>query len=280
MPKKFMRKSSVLSLFLLLLAPVLFAQPSGDIGVFGGVSYYLGDLNPARPFLLSKPAYGVLYRYNMNHRLSLQGHFLHGKVEGSDARSNADPTRNLNFSSTLNEAGVQFEVNFFEYFLGSRMHWWSPYIFGGTSVFFFKPLGTVDGGQVELQPMGTEGQGSSVFPDRKPYKLYAFSMPFGIGMKVSLGKLVGVGAEWGMRKTTTDYLDDVSTTYYLNLAGTNPAQIPAKALASDPDHTHSAGMQRGNSKTKDWYSFAGITLVVKIRMLGKEKCLDHQREGY
>jgi hypothetical protein len=275
-----MRKSSVLIVFLLLVTSPLYAQRTGDLGVFGGVSYYLGDLNPGRQFLMPKPAFGLLYRYNMNHRIALQAHFFHGKIEASDAKSNVNPSRNLSFFSPVDEAGVQFEVNFFEYFIGSRMHWWTPYIFGGTSVFFFKPYANIDGAKVALQPLGTEGQGSVVYPDRTPYKLYSFSVPFGFGVKVSLNKTFGVGAEWGMRKTTTDYLDDVSKTYYLDLASANPALIPPKAVASDPTLSHNAGMQRGNSKNTDWYSFAGVTLVVKIRMLSKERCLDHQREGY
>jgi hypothetical protein len=280
MPKKFMRKSCIFLVFLLLCSPALFAQRTGDLGVFGGVSYYIGDLNPGQPFFQPKPSYGLLYRYNINHRMAIQAHYLHGSVEASDAKSNANPDRNLNFSSPIDEAGVQFEVHFFEYFIGSKMHWWTPYIFGGTSVFFFQPYGVVNGSKVALQPLATEGQGSTIYPDRKPYHLYAFSMPFGIGMKVSLNKLIGLGAEWGMRKTTTDYIDDVSKTYYLDLASTNPSQALPKALASDPTLSHNAGMQRGNSKNNDWYSFAGLTVVVKIRMLSKETCLDHQREGY
>jgi len=280
MPKRFMRKSCILLVFLLPCTSSLFAQRTGDLGIFGGVSYYIGDLNPGRQFFMPKPSFGLLYRYNMNHRLNLQIHYIHGKVEASDSKSNENPARNLNFNSSVDEAGVQFEVNFFEYFIGSKMHWWTPYIFGGTSVFFFKPYGNVNGSMVALQPLGTEGQGSSLYPDRKPYNLYAFSIPFGIGIKVSLNKLFGIGAEWGMRKTTTDYLDDVSKTYYLNLASANPAQVPPKAVASDPTLSHNAGMQRGNSKNTDWYSFAGLTLVVKIRMLSKERCLDHQREGH
>lgn len=268
-----MRKTFVLLVFLLFLAFPLFAQRTGDLGVFGGVSFYLGDLNPGRPFLLPKPSYGILYRYNINHRLSFQGHYLHGKVEGSDASSKTDLTRNLSFSSTIDEAGMQFEVNFFEFFIGSKIHWWTPYVFGGTSVFLFNPVGAAG----NLQPLHTEGQGSALYPGRKPYNLVALSMPFGVGFKVSLNKYFGLGAEWGMRKTTTDYLDDVSKTYYLDSqANPNAPGLPA----SDPTLSHTAGMQRGNSKNNDWYSFAGISLVVKIRMLGQEKCLDHQREGH
>jgi hypothetical protein len=275
-----MRKSFVLILFSVLFASISFAQKSGDLGVMGGVTYYLGDLNPAMPFRMSKPAFGILYRQNFNTRISLRAHGIRGKVAGDDAVSKENPERNLNFESVITEAGLQLEINFFEYFIGSKMHSITPYIFGGASVFFFDPYGNVMGEKVELQPLSTEGQGSAAYPDRSPYNLYAFSMPFGLGVKYSVNKLIGVGAEWGMRKTTTDYLDDVSQTYYLNLAGVDPAAVSVTELASDPLLTHNAGMQRGNSRNTDWYSFAGVSVTVKIRMLSKERCLDHQRQGY
>ncbi len=260
-------------MFLVLFAPLSRAQKSGDLGLLGGVTYYIGDLNPSLPFRMSKPAFGVMYRQNFNSRISLRAHGIRGTVAGNDAISKANPERNLNFESVITEAGLQLEINFFEYFIGSRLHSITPYLFGGVSVFFFRPYGNVLGTSVELQPLTTEGQG-------KPYNLYAFSAPFGLGVKYSVNKLIGVGAEWGMRKTTTDYLDDVSQTYYLDLAGADPATVPIKELASDPLLTHNAGMQRGNSRDTDWYSFAGVSVTIKIRMLGKERCLDHQREGY
>jgi hypothetical protein len=268
-----MRKIFILLMFPVLFAPYAYAQKSGDLGILGGVTYYIGDLNPTLPFRMSKPAFGILYRQNFNSRISLRAHGIHGTVAGDDAISKANPERNLNFESNITEAGLQLEINFFEYFIGSKLHPVSPYLFGGVSVFFFKPYGNIQGTSVELQPMTTEGQG-------KPYNLYSFSIPFGIGVKYSVSKLIGVGAEWGMRKAMTDYLDDVSQTYYLDLAGVSPANASIKELASDPLLTHNAGMQRGNSRDTDWYSFAGVSVTVKIRMLSKERCLDHQREGY
>jgi hypothetical protein len=270
---KIMKKILVFALFLVILSSTAFAQKSGDLGVLGGVTYYVGDLNPSLPFRMSKPAFGILYRQNFNSRVSLRAHGIRGEVAGDDAISKANPERNLNFESVITEAGLQLEINFFEYFIGSKMHSVSPYIFGGASVFFFEPYGNVAGSTIGLQPLSTEGQGN-------PYNLYAFSMPFGIGVKYSVSKLIGVGAEWGMRLTSTDYLDDISQTYYLDLAGTNPAAASIKELASDPLLTHNAGMQRGNSRNNDWYSFAGISVTFKIRMLSKERCLDHQRQGY
>jgi hypothetical protein len=280
MPLIFMRKYYIFLFFLLSFIPQLYSQITGDLGIFGGVSYYMGDLNPNKLFLTPKPAYGALYRHNINNRLAVQGHFIRGTVEASDAKSKANLSRNLNFISPIDEAGAQFEVNFFEYFIGSKKNWWTPYIFGGGSIFFFKPYGKINGSRVELQPLHTEGQGLAAYPDRNDYRLYSFSVPFGIGLKVSLNKYLGVGAEWGMRKTMTDYLDDVSTTYYLDLAGKSPSEVPLSGLASDPTLSHYAGMQRGNSKDTDWYSFAGVTVVVKIKMLSRERCLDHQREGF
>jgi hypothetical protein len=268
-----MRKILILLTFLVFLAPLAFAQKSGDIGLLGGVTYYLGDLNPGMPFRMSKPAFGIMYRQNFNSRISLRIHGLRGSVAGDDAVNETNPDRKLNFESKITEAGVQLEINFFEYLIGSRMHTISPYLFGGPTVFFFKPYGNSPAGKTELPPLTTEGQS-------EPYKLYAFSGSFGLGVKYSVSKLIGVGAEWGMRKTTTDYLDDVSKTYYLNLAGKDPALATVPELASDPLLSHNAGMQRGNSRNSDWYSFAGVSVTFKIRMLAKDKCLDHQREGY
>jgi len=268
-----MQKIIISLLFLVFIMPLTYAQKSGDLGLLGGVTYYMGDLNPGKPFLMSKPAFGLMYRQNFNSRISVRVHGLRGSVAGNDAISNANPERNLNFESKITEAGLQLEINFFDYFIGSKIHPITPYIFGGPTVFFFKPFGNLPAGNVELQPLTTEGQST-------PYKLYAFSGSFGLGVKYSVSKLFGVGAEWGMRKTTTDYLDDISQTYYMNLAGKNPANATINELASDPVLTHNAGMQRGNSRNTDWYSFAGISVTVKIKMLTKESCLDHQREGY
>jgi len=246
-----MQKISISFLFLVLLLPGVYAQKSGDFGFLGGTTYYVGDLNPAMPFRMTKPAFGILYRQNFNSRVSARIHAIRGKIAADDAISKANLDRNLNFESALTEGGLQFEINFFDYYIGSKQHRISPYLFGGAAVFLFNPQSLTTG--ASLPELKTEGQAN-------PYKTYAFSMPFGLGMKYSVTDKIGIGAEWGIRKTSTDYLDDVSTTY----------------AAPDPK----AGMQRGNSRDTDWYSFAGVSVTVKIKMLSKERCLDHQREGY
>ncbi len=61
--------------------------------------------------------------------------------------------------------------------------------------------------------MSTEGEGLVEYPDRKPYNLFQFSIPFGGGIKFRVSDHIVVAYEIGMRKTFTDYLDDVSTRY-------------------------------------------------------------------
>jgi hypothetical protein len=275
---KIMHRVCLLFLFFIFLTIGARAQRSSELGVSGGVSYYVGELNPGRPFTLVQPAYGLFYRLNLNSRIAWQLHANKGKVKGDDAISNFFPNRQLNFESPVTEIGVQFEVNFMDYFIGSVRHRITPYIFGGAGIFMFKPTGIINGTKTELQPLTTEGQG---LPGRqKEYKLTSVSFPMGIGGKFSINRYVGLGFEWGVRKTTTDYLDDISTTYYLDLAGKTPGEVSPAELASDPTLSHNAEMQRGNSKNKDWYSFALVSVSVKIRMLEKKRCLDNQSSPF
>ena len=96
----------------------------------------------------------------------------------------------------------------------------------------------------------------------------------GLGIKYSIGKYVGIGAEWGLRKTTTDYLDDVSSTYAdPTVLAAEHGQISALlANRSLNQNNDNVGKQRGNSSTKDWYSFAGAFIVFKIKNKGEKSC--------
>jgi hypothetical protein len=130
----------------------------------------------------------------------------------------------------------------------------------------FNPKAEMNGKWEELRPLETEGQGSGLKSAPKPYSLLGVSIPFGLGFKFHAMGRLGVSIEWGMRKTYTDYLDDVSTTYV------NPSILFANnglksALFADRSITPGSSMvnrQRGNPTTNDWYSFAGVTLTYKL----------------
>ncbi|MDR2868814.1 MAG: DUF6089 family protein [Bacteroidales bacterium] len=269
-----MRK--VLLFFLMSLAvPAAFSQ-SHEIGALVGTSFYLGDLNQKTLFDSPKLAGGLVYRYNISPRWAVKANLLFAEVEASDQSSNSNYERNLSFRSPITEISAQVEMNFFNLYNSSGKNRFSPYIFLGLSVFSFNPQANYDGKWYDLNHFGTEGQG---LPGAKKdyYSLVSVAIPFGIGLKVNIGKYISCGIEWGMRYTFTDYLDDVSGEYYDNqeLAITRGNIIAA--LADRSKDIHKAGTQRGNSKTLDWYSFAGGFITFKI---GNDKQLCTVRNHY
>jgi len=238
-----------------------------EVGLFGGGSYYLGDMNPGKHFAKTQVAYGLLARYNIDTRWSVKLGLTRGTVKGDAASGSYLPERQLTFSSTVTDISAVTEFNFLPYFTGSRKNSISPYIFAGFSVFFFDPKAN----GVSLRSLGTEGQNEG-YQDRRPYSSVSFSIPFGLGVKVSLAKRFGLQAFWEMHKTFTDYLDDASTTYYLDGHAIDPNN-PAQFL-SDPTMNHEPGMQRGNSRNQDWFSFFGVSLTYRFSLIGSKKCRD------
>ena len=253
-------------------------KPSAELGVFLGGSYYIGELNPMGHFnQFTKPAGGIVFRYNFNNRLAARVNAFFGAIEGDDSFTDSpqQQQRNLYFKSNISELSGQLEFNFLDYEIGDERRGFTPYMFGGVGGFLFKPQAKLNDSWVDLQPLGTEGQGLPGAASKRKYSLMQLSLPFGVGIKVNLAKSIGVSIEWGMRKTFTDYIDDVSTTYY------DPAKIAAKrgavaaqlsdpSIGTDPNFTN-VGRQRGNPTNTDWYSFAGIALTVKIKSRRK-KC--------
>jgi hypothetical protein len=240
-----------------------------EIGVFLGGSYYLGETNHGHLNSLTQPAGGVIYRYNFNPRFDIKANLLFGSVRGDDSQSGVPSqiTRNITFKSPITEFAGELEFNFLEYTLGNRKTPFTPYVFGGIAGFRFNPQGQIGDNYYNLQPLGTEGQGTPLSNSKK-YRLTQISLPFGLGIKASIAQMIGISVEWGFRKTFTDYIDDVSKTYVdpVALAGYNG---PGAAYFSDPsigtDHSQNIGKQRGDSSTKDWYSFAGIMITFKLR---------------
>jgi hypothetical protein len=254
---------------LLTLAFVLFGltvlPQTAEVGLFGGLSYYLGDLNPGIHFLASKPAYGVVARVNLDSRWVVKASAYRGRIMGDDSIGRTNLLRGLEFESKITDISLEAEFNFFPFITGSRRNVVTPFIFGGIGMVIFDPM--ADG--VSLREAGTEGQNVG-FNGRKPYSRAAFSLPFGLGVKYSINKRLCLSAEWGMRKSYTDYLDDVSRTYYLDNNQINPAN--SEELLSDPTMKHNKLQERGNPTTDDWYCFTGISLTYKFRLFNKNKC--------
>jgi hypothetical protein len=272
-----MKKILLFSVFILILHPV---RAQFEIGLFAGGSFYMGDLNPSIPFLQTSLAYGAVGRYNLSSRWSVKVNLYKGILTSDDAVAKFQEERSLEFKSSIWELGNVFEFNFMPYYTGSLKNYWTPYLFGGAALLYHRPKV----GNLDLRDYGTEGQ--NFYGDLPPgetrdkYSYYSFSVPFGMGIKYSFSKRIAVSLEWGMRKTFTDYIDDVSKTYYLDPETVDPNSFEAESIRfSDPNRDHKPMMQRGNSETDDWYSFAGLTITYHINLKNRNKCSDFE-EGY
>lgn len=240
---------------------------SKEICLFGGMSYYIGDLNQTGHYYkYQDPAGGLGFRLNINQRFAFRIQGWVGKVhaDDADASSPVQRARNLRFESVIIEGSAQVEFNFLPFKVGSD-DFFSPYIFAGIGGFHFNPQGKIGSETYNLQQLSTEGQGTLAKPGSKRYGLTSACIPFGLGFKWSIGRYVGIGIETGIRKTFTDYIDDVSTTYPDPVALNSAQAVLLSDQTLNKDiKVNNAGRQRGDSKTTDWYSFTGVVLSITL----------------
>lgn len=274
-----MKKLFLVFLMLCVEGADIFAQRS-DIGLFLGLAKYKGELSNSffTPRFLH-PAFGAYFRDNFNKHWSFRIGATIAKVSGDDAYSKYDfeVNRNLSFSSSLQEIEGRFEFNFMPYELGNYNYLFTSFMFGGLSVFHFNPKAELRGEEIELQPLGTEGQG--IYADRQPYSLYSAALLFGGGFKIN-GDNIGFTIEMGVRRAYTDYLDDVSTTYpdpvtLLAINGPDAAALSDRTLGYDPQ-LHE-GKKRGNSQDPDWYMFTGVSAYIGIGSKFRYACKPFHR---
>jgi hypothetical protein len=258
------------TLFFLFISFVSFSQPF-QVGLFGGISNYQGDL--VDNFYVSRftrPTIGITGLYDVSNRVSVRAGLIFAKIVGDDQYNTKTylQARNLSFESNITELSVLGEFNIFN--LNTIR--WTPYIFGGIAVFRFNPY-TYDttGTKHYLKPLSTEGQGLEQYPESKPYKLTQFAIPVGGGIKYAISDRIRLGLEVGLRKTFTDYLDDVSTNYVdaadlLAARGSKAVELAYRG-GEVPDGSPiypEKGAQRGGAKQQDVYYFSGLHLTYRL----------------
>jgi Domain of unknown function (DUF6089) len=255
-------------IFITLSCMAAFAAGAQDleVGLIGGSANYVGDLQP-KFFNLkqAQPMGGLIIRYNTASKFSVRAGLSMAKLQAFDKLSDdaAQKSRNLNFQSNTWEFHLAGEYHIFDMYDKP----WSPYVFAGVALFHFDPY-TKDryNNRVALQSVGTEGQKVD-----EHYKLNSFAIPLGVGVKVALNQDIVAGAEFGVRKTFTDYLDDVSGNYVSQsslLAQNGPAAVALAFRGNEiPPFSAAypaAGTARGTKSGKDWYYYAGIHLSVRL----------------
>ena len=262
-----------LLLTLLLCIPFIVQAQYFEIGAFAGLSRYQGDLQSK---LIETQdlnlAYGAVTRFNMNEYVSIKAQFSVAEISGDDKlapENSGRQSRNLNFRSKLYEAAFTGEFNVIGYDVTQELMF-SPYVFLGVSGFYHNPKAYYQDQFVELQPLGTEGQGMEAYPDRKKYSRFQVAIPAGVGLKWSVNDMVNIGLEGGIRKTFTDYLDDVSG-YYPDIQGLLELDPVAATLSyraediqNNPNFNNPEGGLRGNPNTKDWYFMGGLSVTINL----------------
>lgn len=246
----------------------------GEFGIGLGAAHYFGDLNTRAGVNRAKPAVSLFFRKNFGNYIAARITGTFAKLGYSDRYNTHNEymlRRNLSFNTNIWELALQGDFNFFRFMPGEPQYNFTPYVTLGAGVFSYDPYAYLRGEKIYFRQLeiGTEGQGSSLYPERKMYGTMGISFPFGAGVKYSFNEQFNIGFEILHRFTNTDYIDDVSTTYV------DPAAFPTNAdgspsqsfLLSDRSYEVGEpigipGRQRGNSKQKDQF----VTVMIHLTM--------------
>lgn len=235
----------------------------GEFAIGMGAGHYFGDLNTRAHINRPKIAATAFFRKNFGNYIAVRVGASFAQLGYSDIYNTHNEymtQRNLSFNSNVWELALQGDFNFFRFMPGEPGYNFTPYITFGIGVFNYDPFAMLAGQKHYLRPLNTEGQGTTQYPDRKPYGSMAFSVPFGAGVKYCINESINVGFELVHRVTGTDYLDDVSKTYVdpsvfppLPDGSPSPAYLLHDRSYELGEPIGKPGRQRGVSTQKDQF---------------------------
>jgi hypothetical protein len=258
--------------------------PSNFLGELGGKDQVGTDFAQDLEMKSTKYCLNVGYRYYFRSDMSVRGSLYYGVVSGDDKLTD-EPyrnNRNIHFRAPIIEgsalveyhvlrekANSSFKLKGSKGGGGSRFN---VFGFAGIGFFYFNPQAKyIDGKWYDLQPLGTEGQG--IGTNVSKYSKLGLCIPYGLSVRYLINSKWRIGLEAGVRKTFSDYIDDVSTVYadptVVN-ASYGPVAAyfsnPAKSKDFDDDKVSetSPGLQRGDPDDKDTYIFTSISLSYKL----------------
>ncbi|MGN6195940.1 MAG: hypothetical protein ACTHOB_13445 [Ginsengibacter sp.] len=275
-------------------------QARFEVGVNVGPDFFLGDLGGHRGkgtrFIkdlnlpLTEMMAGVFATLYPSEWLGIRLAAQYGKISGNDDLITTRGTwelyrkqRNLDFRSNLAEVYVAGEI-FPLMFLNKNREDYKPRLrpYGviGVGYFHFNPQGSLTDANGKktwyyLRPLHTEGEGFPEYPDRKEYSLNQINIPSGVGIKYYITQRINVSFEILLRKSFTDYIDDVSTTYinpdlfdkYLSPQNAKIArEISDKvySIVSPGLSRNAPGEKRGNPYQNDSYFTTFLKFAIRL----------------
>lgn len=185
-----MNKYFLLIVFLFSTA-VSKAQYLNEIGLFGGGSNYSGDIGNEIYIMPNKVAGGLIYRRNLNTRLTLRGTGSIYPLKDNDANS-LNPVRQergFKFSNTLYEVALGLEFNYLDYDITSSSTIATPYLIFEVAGYYYNVVSSVTNGNINY----TSNIG--------------YAIPLGIGFKSKITRRIAYAVELRARYALTDDLD-------------------------------------------------------------------------
>ena len=262
-------------LFLLIITTGLYSHAQmeeyiqeGEFGITAGAAHYFGDINNRGAINRPKIALGAFFRRQFGNYISvrLSGHYAQLGYSDIYSKNEFQQRRNLSFNTDIFELALSGDFNFFKFNAADVNHAFTPYASLGVGIFSYDPYTYLNGQKVYLRPLNTEGE--TFYKGRKAYGSMAVCVPIGFGVKYAISQKVNISFEVAHRFTTTDYIDDVSTTY-IGADKFPPASKSPAILLQDRSYETGTpigveGRQRGFSKQKDQYIIAEVGVSINL----------------
>lgn len=247
----------------LLLFPTFLSAQKVSFGVSHGYAFYAGDLSAIYFTSFSGnalPAFGALVSWKSDapYALRFQTNFTRLSANDLDTKN---ANRKLNFQTNLLEAYFAIDIDALAMF-GLESKVWHPFFFVGFGGFYFKPEAYIADESINLRTQFN--QANNLASTHLPYEPVQSMIPFGGGLKISVNKQTELMLELGVRKTFTDYIDDVSVPE-INYLGQSTQQPGLTTNKADAKAFPKSG------KYKDWYSLAMISIAYKPRFVKRPK---------
>ncbi len=233
-------------------------------GFSAGAGLYSGDLGPdqfSEYLANTRPSLGLFVRYHVTDRINARVGFQYIKIVGDHA--DRDDPRNLSFFTDIYEAQLLGELDIFQFGYDERRL--TPYVLGGLAYYRFNPQAEFNGGEIELQPLGTEGQ--TLLDGPGPYNLNQIAVLGGVGVRYALSENVTLGGEFMFHYSFTDYLDDVSSVYANSDDLSTMVSAISAELADRAATPQAPGSRRGNTSVKDHFGTLTVTLSYNFHNL-------------
>ncbi len=181
--------------YLILVVSILSFSASAQLyeaGVVVGGSNYIGDIGSERYIWPNDFAFGGIFRYNHNPRVTYRAKVMYFSISDNDADSDnaGRQQRGYSFQNNIFEVSAGLEFSWWDYSLFSDDYRQTPYMFFDIAAINYK---TVD---------GQNTNGDFTYKNKT-----SVAVPFGLGYKAAVADNLVLSAEVGFRLTFSDDLD-------------------------------------------------------------------------